>query len=365
MKIPTTSGTIPEGDIPRFIASATRMLPPGSLIIIAVPRGESNDIHLHGCVGAALGDVKNYVEPFAGSAAVLMRRPGDHKRRFETINDIDGFVANFWRALQRDPDAVAEHADNPVNECDLHARHIWLVNRRDDITGRLMGDPDWFDAKAAGWWVWGQCSWIAGGWCSGNGKWGSVDGVIAPVNGEGVRRQRPHLGDAGRGINRQRQDLVAYMRSLADRLRHVRVCCGSWDRVTGPSPTTRLGETGVFLDPPYAAEADRDPGCYAVDCLSVAHSVREWAIEAAKHPDMKIILCGYEGEHQMPDSWHKHEWSANGGYGGAKKDSKSITVNRHKERIWFSPACRIENSGLFADNGAGNRATKRVFTTAG
>lgn len=56
MKNPTTSGTIPEGDIPRFIASATRLLPPGSLIAIAVPRGGANDIHLHGCTGSKPGE---------------------------------------------------------------------------------------------------------------------------------------------------------------------------------------------------------------------------------------------------------------------------------------------------------------------
>lgn len=56
MKTPTTSGTIPEGDIPRFIASATRLLPPGSLITVAVPRGDANDIYMHGCAGSGPGD---------------------------------------------------------------------------------------------------------------------------------------------------------------------------------------------------------------------------------------------------------------------------------------------------------------------
>ena len=28
----------------------------------------------------------------------------------ETVNDADGLLANFWRALQRDPDAIAESA---------------------------------------------------------------------------------------------------------------------------------------------------------------------------------------------------------------------------------------------------------------
>ena len=69
-----------------------------------------------------------YVEPFFGSGAILLARPEDHVGRIETINDIDGYVANFWRAVKADPEAVAVAADNPVNELDLTARHLWLVN---------------------------------------------------------------------------------------------------------------------------------------------------------------------------------------------------------------------------------------------
>ncbi|MFK5173473.1 DNA adenine methylase, partial [Propionibacterium freudenreichii] len=41
------------------------------------------------------GDVKNYVEPFFGSGAVLLGRPETHTSGIETINDLDGYVANF------------------------------------------------------------------------------------------------------------------------------------------------------------------------------------------------------------------------------------------------------------------------------
>ena len=53
------------------------------------------------------GDVGNYVEPFAGSLAVLLARP--HEPRIETVNDADAYLANFWRALQADPEAVAQY----------------------------------------------------------------------------------------------------------------------------------------------------------------------------------------------------------------------------------------------------------------
>jgi len=344
-------------------------------------------------VWAALGEVTNYVEPFFGSGAVLMLRP-DGAGKIETVNDADGFVANFWRALQYNPEQVAHHADWPVNECDLHARHLWLVGQRERITERLMGDSEWYDAKAAGWWAWGQSCWIGSGWCSGKGPWTSVDGVFTHLGnagrgvnrqlphlgdagqgvnrqlphlgcaGRGVNRQLPHLGDAGQGVNRQlphlgcagqgvkRQlPLAQYLQSLADRLRNVRVCCGDWSRVCGPCVTHKHGLTGVFLDPPYSAKADRDGELYAVESLSVAHDVREWAIEAGQRDDMRIVLAGYDGEHELP-GWRKSHWKALGGYGNQGKSDSRGKRNRHRETLWFSPACletASESQGLFAE----------------
>lgn len=106
------------------------------------------------------GDVATYNEPFAGSLAVLLERP--HVPNIETVNDIDCYISNFWRALQHDPDQVAHYADWPVNEADLHARHKWLVAYGPT---KVKEDPDYYDAKIAGWWVWGQCLWIGSGWC--------------------------------------------------------------------------------------------------------------------------------------------------------------------------------------------------------
>ena len=103
----------------------------------------------------ALGDVKGYVEPFAGSAVVLLSRPDWPERNvLETINDADGMVSNFWRATAANPAAVAEAADWPVNENDLTARNIWLAEHRADLTTRLEGNPGYFDARVAGWWAW-------------------------------------------------------------------------------------------------------------------------------------------------------------------------------------------------------------------
>lgn len=297
------------------------------------------------------GCIRNYVEPFFGSGAMLLCRPQPFDGT-ETVNDIDGMVANFWRAVQHDPDAVAFHADHPVNENDLHARHAWLVERKPELPAKLEGDPEFYDARIAGWWCWGMCCWIGGGFCSGNGPWQSVevDGVRKLIHlgnaGRGVKRKLIHLGDAGRGVHRQRSGIYHWFGELSERLRNVRVCSGDWSRVCGDTPTIKNGETAVFLDPPYGHTANRDSDLYANDCLEVAEQVRQWAI--ANGERMRIALCGYEGEHALPDEWECLAWKSNGGYGS--QSNKSGRANASRERIWFSPRCErpVNNELLFA-----------------
>jgi hypothetical protein len=416
-------------------------------------------------------DVPNYIEPFAGSLAVLLARPGG-PGKIETVNDADRYLANFFRALKADPIAVARWADDPVNEADLHARHKWLVNQA-EFRERMHTDPDFFDVKIAGWWVWGLCQWIGGGWCvePNNHKHPKLDGIGKGVHseaGHGRRRgadrsseaNRPDLAGAGRGIHarghrseaddRKRPELdgtspgrgvhsdaahepkrqmpalsvgtsrgvgspgrgvhsdeahhepwrerphlsnsgmgvhaanayspgrrpqmtdagrgvhlpslgndkgihgviappcAEWFLKLQQRLRRVRVACGDWKRVLGNSVLGKGKNVGgrrpcaVFLDPPYSFEF-RDPYLYSEDDAAISTQVREWALEHGDDPDLRIALCGYEGEHEMPASWTCHAWKAARGY--ATEDNE----NRARERIWFSPHCLPleQQRGLF------------------
>jgi hypothetical protein len=349
-------------------------------------------------VWARLGPVGRYVEPFAGSLAVMLTRPLPFVGR-EIVNDSDGLLVNVWRAMRSDPGAVAEWADWPATESDMHARHAWLVGQRETLTASLEGDPDWFDAKAAGWWLWGIGLWIGGGWCSGTGPWRVVevdsndgrgihrqllhagndgrgihrqllhagnDGrgihrqlLHAGNDGQGIHRQLLHAGDDGRGIHRQRPGgttgngtfhgvhalsrhaggLMAVFEPLAERLRDTMIMAGDWARVVTPAVLQSGGNgvTGVFLDPPYADTAGRTADLYAKDSESVAHAVREWAIANGDDPRLRIALCGYDGEHVMPASWSELAWKAAGGYEGQAKGGR--TGNSKRERIWFSPHC--------------------------
>jgi hypothetical protein len=129
------------------------------------------------------------------------------------------------------------------------------------------------------------------------------------------------------------------MAALAARLARVRVCCGDWSRVCTPTPTVKQGPTAVFLDPPYSAETGRNMGCYRVDSGSVSHRVREWCLTNGRDPLLRIALCGYSGEgHESLEShgWRCLPWKAVGGY---SSQGSNGSVNRHRERIWFSSHC--------------------------
>jgi site-specific DNA-adenine methylase len=149
------------------------------------------------------GVVDNYVEPFAGSSAMLLGRPGGASGT-ETVNDLDGLLVNALRAITYAPEETAAWCDWPVSEADLTSRHLWLKAQRDDLTARLFGDPLYCDPQAAGWWLWGIASWIGDGWCVADGPWISVDGRlvdrrITGDDGEGVRRKMPMVGAGERG----------------------------------------------------------------------------------------------------------------------------------------------------------------------
>lgn len=326
------------------------------------------------------GDVANYIEPFCGSAAVLLARPTTP--RVETINDVDAFVTNFWRAVKASPEEVAAFADWPVNEIDLEARHKWLVqvDRKRELYERMRNEPDFFDAKVAGWWVWGLSSWIGRGWCEGEfhgadsgqnrgrgvnvrdpergGKFPhftSAQGVNSValqvprltaaqgVNSIGI--QAPRIdGFGGTGTQGVNASILQTITDLSARLRRVRVVCGDWDRVITPSVTRSTGHTGIFFDPPYGAKRS---DVYSHECFDVAANVREWCAANGANKSLRIALCGYDGEHNELEAlgWRVYTWKANGGYGNQSEGD--ARENATKERIWFSPHCDPGQQDLF------------------
>ena len=164
--------------------------------------------------------------------------------------------------------------------------------------------------------------------------------MASPAGGSEGTTARASIG-VTRGVQAasRRDSLAIVFGEIAGRMRDVMVMAGDWSRVVTPAVLGGGGSsrpTAVFLDPPYADTAKRSKDLYAKDSDSVAHAVREWAIANGEDPSLRIALCGYEGEHVMPESWSVLPWKAHGGYGG---QGKASGVNSRRERVWFSPSC--------------------------
>ncbi len=288
-----------------------------------------------------------------------------------------------------------------VHNCDLHARHRWLVQSHESQNRlqKVRDDPEYFDAKIAGWWCWGACCWIGSGWCEEqqlphlnhsqgvNGLTQKLPHLVARgaaggdsnhqkrpvisadgsefgrgIHGGGCRLSSPQLADAfsrGRGVNghdqagtceQRRRWITNWFMRLADRLRPVRVCCGHWSRICDSDSTlTRLGTTGVFLDPPYRHSIDgiegenRSKHLYAndrtQDVNALCDEVQAWCIKWGQDKEIRIALCGLEGEYPMltPElGWECVPWASRGGYGNRTEKGK---LNAKRERIWFNKSC--------------------------
>lgn len=337
--------------------------------------GKSTIAHI---VWEALGQPKHYIEPFFGSGSVLLNRPNFKQGEYiETVNDKDGFISNVWRALQHAPDEVAKYCDYPVNHADLSARKKIMIEKENYLIENLISDPEWYDAKIAGYWIWAASCWIGsrltntGIGVHGIGQRPHISNAGIGVHKIGKRPhlsnagmgvhgigQIPHVGDAGKGVHKvgkrppisheaigvqepYNTNIYKWFRELSERLRYVRVVCGEWNRVCGGDWQDSIGVVGMFFDPPYGVE-DRDTSIYHHDSTSVAGDVLAWVRERGAKESYRIVTAGYE-EYQslLAEGWTAHNWEAGGGY------STPDNNNRHRETLYFSPHCQtVKKQGV-------------------
>lgn len=291
--------------------------------------------HVGNLAWKLMGDPAAYVEPFAGSAAVLLARPRYGGMRREVINDLDGWITNLWRSIRDRPDDVIRHINGPIMELDLHARLAYLKEQQGpELVSWLEGDPNHCDPKIAGWWLYATIGSIAGG--TRPGPWKRSAGKLVKVSGDkdGIVRSIPHLSRGRTFAN------VRDLTRIHERLSSVVITCGDWRRPLSKAIANSYSSVGIFLDPPYESRTRTVDGqtLYAIDGLEVSAEVRAWcAATPGQFQSARIILCGYENEH---DSLAAYGWrkidapksAAGGGY-------EASGLNGHRDRLWVSPAC--------------------------
>ena len=315
-----------------------------------------------------LGPIEVYVEPFAGSLAVLLSAA---PRAREIVCDTDGMICNAWRAIREVPDQVAYWADYPTFHQDLTARRHWLTRWRDENASKLSLDPDYYDAQAAGWWVWCVSIWI-GGPAEILDRQDDNQESISMRNG----RPRVNTDNGGRGISAQRRnlrDLMPYveraandrgitaqqltlpenawqgrvgdgtrlypwMFALAQRLAGVVVLNSDWQSAVTPTllqhtSTSAKPHVGIFLDPPYRTE-NRMIDAYQSDLKGASnHAATQSYLWAVKYGSAyRIAYCCRENDFPVPEGWDAQTMSF-----GAIHDPERKTNTR--DLVMFSPAC--------------------------
>lgn len=206
-----------------------------------------------------------YVEPFAGSAAVLLAKaPVKH----EVLNDVDGQVVNFYRVLRERPEDLA------------HAVSLTPYSREE--YGLADFDAPGIDEleRARRWWVrstqgFGQSATKATGW--------SISSA----------QNTPRMHQITRRIDR--------FAEIAERMRHVFI--ENTDALAlierfGADPTACL-----YLDPPCLDETRSAPSCYRHEFQEERqHRALAAACDGAQ---ATIVVSGYHSPlyDELFDGW--------------------------------------------------------------
>lgn len=249
-----------------------------------------------------------YIEPFAGSAAVLLAKP---RSTHEIINDIDGDVVNFYRVLRERP-------------ADLEMACRLTPYARDEFLAADLSDDSIDELeRARRWWVR-----ITQGFGA----------ITRAKNGWGLST-RQGGSDAGAVSNR-----LDRFTAVAERL--SRVAIENRDAVT-VIEAHATAESVVYADPPY------------LDTTREMHSTKAYAHEMASTEDHRrlaktlhetpatVLLSGYHSPlyDELYGDWHCVERlitrsSSNGLAATRPKVTEAIWSNRDLEHSddLFSPA---------------------------
>lgn len=211
-----------------------------------------------------------YVEPFAGSAAVLLAKP---PVRHEVLNDLDGHIVNFYRVLREQSEELA------------HAVSLTPYSRA-EYDAADVDEPDLTDLeRARRWWArstqgFGQSATRQTGW--------SIS----------TAQHSPRMYQLTRSIDR--------FAEVAERLRHVFI-----ENTDALSLIERFGADPtacIYVDPPYLRSTRSAPTCYRHE-FQEDHQHRALA-EVCRAAKASVVISGYPSalyDEDLYADWHRTE----------------------------------------------------------
>jgi len=276
-------------------------------------------------INRRFGEIDTRIDAFTGSSSWILASP---PVKHEIVNDLDGYVVNYLRAVKYAPDEVARHLDFPRAELELIAYHHYTRDKLPELVARLGGDPDYYDPVLAARWAYVMAYKLDPSLTK-PGGWSVRDGRLMYERGTG--RIRGSLTSSRRALSRlvRERRVSEYVAALSERLRNVQVWWNDFEVVVEKADRSEFGIVGILLDPPYPRHLrDYD---YDTDGADVWQRAARWAVANGDNPKLRIAVCGYndtDGDALFPHSWTRFIWRRSG-----------IGQNKDRECIWFSPHC--------------------------
>lgn len=236
---------------------------------------------------------EHYIEPFAGSLAVLLAKKPS---RMETVNDLDGLLMTFWRVLREQPEQLARVcALTPHSRAEYEAaRDADLAAVRDDVERARL--------------IWVQIAAGRGGTLLRSTGW----------------RYYVNPGGNSTGMPGYLAAYVDRMAAAAERLQHVSLECRPALELVekyGAHPQCCL-----YVDPPYLGSTRSAPGGgngYRVDMPEHADHVELlWALMGCR---ASVVLSAYPSDlyEDALRAWHRLEIPHSTGQGNGKNQART------------------------------------------
>lgn len=228
-------------------------------------------------IAAALPPHDHYVEPFAGSLAVLLAKAPS---KMETVNDLDGDLMTFWRVLRDRPDDLARVASLTPHS---RAEH---KSARD-----LDGAPDDLERARRVWTVLAQ-------------------GRTGTLRNTGWRYYADPAGSSI-GMPGYLAGYVDRMPPAAARLRGVSLECR--DALDVIRDYGRSPDVCIYADPPYLGST-RATGYRTEMASDAAHEALARVLNETR---ASVILSGYDSPlyRDLYDGWYVERIATHTGQG--------------------------------------------------
>lgn len=216
----------------------------------------------------------HYVEPFAGSLAVLLAKP---RSAMETVNDLDEHLMTFWRVLRDRPDDLARAAMLTPHSRSEHAA-AWDLDGLDDVERARR--------------VWVRLT----------------QGRSGTLRRTGWRYFQDRAGSS-KGMPGYLQAYATRILECAERLAGVSLeCLPALDLIDRYG---RHGDCLIYADPPYLASTRGWGNNYRVEMRTeLQHRELAAALRAC---NAHVVLSGYASDlydNELYPDWHRLQFGA-------------------------------------------------------